>query len=75
MGCLKTATDAFGKVYNSTAEETERLKRLQQKLQRQKKGSNNRKKTLKLLHKEYEKNDNLKEQKAIRLVNDVLDTT
>ena len=34
MGCLKTATDAFGKVYNSTVEETERLKRLQRKLQR-----------------------------------------
>ena len=75
MGCLKTATDAYGRVYNSTVEETERLKRLQQKLQRQKKGSNNRKKTLKQLHREYERNDNLKEQKAIELVNEVLDTT
>jgi transposase len=75
MGCLKTATDAYGKVFNSAVEETERLRRLQQKLQRQKKGSNNRKKTLKQLHKEYERNDNLKEQKAIELVNEVLDTT
>jgi putative transposase len=75
MGCLKTATDAYDKVYNSTVEETERLKRLQRKLQRQKKGSNNRKNTLKQLHREYEKNDNLKEQKAIELVNEVLDTT
>lgn len=75
MGCLKTATDAYGKVYNSTVEETERLRQLQQKLQRQKKGSNNRKKTLKQLHKEYERNDNLKEQRAIELVNEVLDTT
>ena len=75
MGCLKTATDAYGKVFNSTVEETERLRRLQQKLQRQKKGSNNRKKTLKQLHKEYERNDNLKEQRAIELVNEVLDTT
>jgi transposase len=75
MGCLKTATDAYGRVYNSTIEETERLKRLQQKLQRQKKGSNNRKNTLKQLHREYERNDNLKEQKAIELVNEVLDTT
>ena len=75
MGCLKTATDAYGKVYNSTVEETERLKRLQRKLQRQKKGSNNRRKTLKQLHMEYERNDNLKEQHAIELVNEVLDTT
>ena len=75
MGCLKTATDAFGRVYNSTVEETERLKRLQRKLQRQKKGSNNWKRTLKQLHREYERNDNLKEQKAIELVNEVLDTT
>jgi putative transposase len=75
MGCLKTVTDAYGRVYNSTVEETERLKRLQRKLQRQKKGSNNRKNTLKQLHREYEKNDNLKEQKAIELVNEVLDTT
>ena len=75
MGCLKTATDAYGRVYNSTVEETERLKRLQQKLQRQKKGSNNRRKTLKQLHREYERNDNLKEQHAIELVNEVLDTT
>ena len=75
MGCLKTATDAYGRVYNSTVEETERLRQLQQKLQRQKKGSNNRRKTLKQLHKEYERNDNLKEQRAIELVNEVLDTT
>ena len=75
MGCLKTATDAYGRVYNSTVEETERLRRLQRKLQRQKKGSNNRKKTLKQLHKEYERNDNLKEQHAIELVNEVLDTS
>ena len=75
MGCLKTATDAYGRVYNSTVEETERLRRLQRRLQRQKKSSNNRKKTLKQLHREYERNDNLKEQKAIELVNEVLDTT
>ena len=75
MGCLKTATDAYGRVYNSTVEETERLRRLQRRLQRQKKGSNNRKNTLKQLHKEYKRNDNLKEQHAIELVNEVLDTT
>ena len=75
MGCLKTVTDAYGKVYNSTVEETERLRRLQRRLQRQKKGSNNRRKTLKQLHKKYERNDNLKEQYAIELVNEVLDTT
>ena len=75
MGCLNTATDAYGRVYNSTVEETERLRRLQRRLQRQKKGSNNRRNTLKQLHREYERNDNLKEQKAIELVNEVLDTT
>ena len=75
MGCLKTATDAYGRVYNSTVEETERLRRLQRRLQRQKKGSNNRRNTLKQLHREYERNDNLKEQHAIELVNEVLDTT
>ena len=35
MGCLKTATDAFGNVYNCQIEESERLKRLQRKSTRQ----------------------------------------
>ena len=35
MGCLKTATDAFGNEFNCQVEETERLKRLQRKSIRQ----------------------------------------
>ena len=35
MGCSKTATDAFGNVYNVQVEESERLKRLQRKSRRQ----------------------------------------
>ena len=35
MGCMKTATDAFGNVYNCQVEESERLKRLQRKSTRQ----------------------------------------
>ena len=35
LGCLKTATDAFGNVFDCQVEETERLKRLQRKSNRQ----------------------------------------
>ena len=35
MGCMKTATDAFGNVYNCQVGESERLKRLQKKSTRQ----------------------------------------
>ena len=87
MGCSKTATDAFGNVYNVQVEESERLKRLQRKSRRQliaagwdpKKGkqkkvprSNNWYKTQRLIHKEYARLDNRKDAAAIQLTNKVL---
>ena len=87
MGCLKTATDANGKVYNAQVEETERLKKLQKKYNRQLKAagwdrkkknrkniktSNNMYRTLNLIKREYEKLDNRKEHAAIEVCNTVL---
>jgi putative transposase len=87
MGCSKTATDAFGNVYNVQVEESERLKRLQRKSCRQlvaagwdpKKGkqkkvkrSNNWYKTQRLIHKEYARLDNRKDAAAIQMTNEVL---
>ena len=87
MGCGKTATDAFGNVYNIQVEESERLKRLQRKSRRQliaagwdpkkKKQkkvprSNNWYKTQSLIRKEYAKSNKRKDAAAIQLTNKVL---
>ena len=48
-----TLTLSNGEKYNISIEESERLKKLQVKLARQIKGSNNRYKTIKKLRKEY----------------------
>lgn len=87
LGCLKTATDANGKVYNAQVEETERLKKLQKKYNRQLKAagwdckkknrksvktSNNMYKTRNLIKREYEKLDNRKNNAAIEVCNEVL---
>jgi len=55
FGCSTTFTLSTGEKINVSVEETDRLKRLQRKLQRQKKGSNGRYKTKQLIRKEYEK--------------------
>jgi len=61
-------TLSTGEKINVSVEETDRLKRLQRKLQRQKKGSNSRYKTKLLIRKEYEKITRQKNEKANQLV-------
>lgn len=55
FGCSTAFTLSNGKKYNVYVKETERLKTLQRKLARQKKGSNNRYKTISKIKKEYQK--------------------
>lgn len=68
FGIKNHITDSNGNVYNCTIEESERLKRLQRKLSRQKKGSNNRYKTIQKIRKEYEKMSNKKKDAANKVV-------
>ena len=51
-----------------SVEESERLKKLQRKLFRRVKGSNNRRKTIKLIRREYQKLSNKKQDMANKLV-------
>lgn len=53
MGVSTSLTLSYGTKYDISIEESEKLKRLQVKLSRQKKGSNNRYKTIKRIRKEY----------------------
>ena len=72
MGIKNHITLSNGEKLNSTTEETERLKRLQRKLSRQKKGSNNRRKTIRLIQKEYQKTSNRKNDIANKVVSHIL---
>lgn len=66
---MKRSTVAINHTKNG---ETERLKRLQKQLARQKKGSNNRYKTKKLLQREYQKMTNRKTDAANKIVAELL---
>ena len=55
MGIKNHITLSNGEKFNSTIKETERLKHLQRKLSRCVKGSNNRRKIIRLIDKEYQK--------------------
>jgi len=55
MGCSTHFTLSTGKKISASVPETERLKLLQRKLARQKKGSKDRWKTVNLIRKEYQK--------------------
>jgi putative transposase len=72
FGIKNNLTLSNNKTINVFVEETERLKRLQQKLARQIKGSNNRYKTCIKIKKEYEKITNKKEDTANKIVNYLL---
>lgn len=72
MGVKTHLTLSNGVKYNVLIEETERLKRLQRKLSRQIKGSNNYNKTRYLMRKEYEKMSNKKNDAANKLIHDLL---
>ena len=68
LGCETTITLSTGEKINVIVEETERLKKLQAKLARQIKGSNNYKKTKYLIDKEYIHMSNRKDDIANKLV-------
>jgi putative transposase len=69
FGIRNNLTTSEAEVYNVRIEESERLKRLQQKFSRQTmKGSNNRHKTKLLIRKEYEKISNQKNDAANKII-------
>ena len=69
FGIKNNITTSEGEIFNISIEETEHLKRLQRKLSRQQKGSNNRYKTRLKLQKEYEKITNKKKDVVNKLCN------
>lgn len=74
FGIQDNLVTSEGKVYNVSIGESEHLKRLQRKLARQKKGSNNRYKTIQKLRKEYQKIGNKKKDQANKIVSKLLHT-
>ena len=72
MGLKTHITLSDGREVNARVKETKRLKRLQQKLARQVKGSNSRVKTLQLIQKEYQKVTNRKDDLANKVVHELL---
>jgi len=72
MGVSTTITLSDGNKYDISVGESEKLKRLQAKLARQKKGSNNRYKTIKKIRKEYVHISNKKNDISNKIVNRIL---
>lgn len=72
MGVATHVTVSNGEKLNSMVSETEPLKRLQRKLSRQVKGSNNYAKTVNRIRREYQKMDRRKDDFANKLVRDLL---
>ena len=72
MGIKTTLTTSDGVDYNCKVYHTSRLKKLQRKLSRQVKGSNNYSKTLNSIRAEHEKISNKKNDYANKVVHDLL---
>ena len=72
MGVSTTLTLSNGIKYNISIGESEKLKKLQAKLSKQKKGSNNRYKTIKKIRKEYNHINNKKNDIANKIVHSIL---
>ena len=68
FGIKTNITTSEGEKLDVSIEESERLKMLQRKLQRQTKGSNNRYKTIKKIRRQYLKLTNKKKDKANKIV-------
>ena len=64
-----------GRKFKVSFEVSDRLKQLQRKLSRQKKGSNNYLKTLKKISKEYQNTSNKKNELANKIVRELLDSS
>lgn len=73
LGISTHITTSEGQKISVLVEETERLKKLQRKMQKQKKNSNNRYKTRLKIQKEYEKMCNRKEDLANKIVHNLTD--
>lgn len=72
FGCSNTLTFSDGKKINVQIEESERLKKLQTKLNRhQQTRSNNRNKTIQKIRKEYQKISNKKKDKANKICSEL----
>jgi len=72
FGCQTSFSLSTGEKITAIVEETGRLKRLQRKLARQKKGSNNYNKTSLKIRKEHERITNKKDDKANKFVAELL---
>ena len=72
MGVSTSLTLSDGTKYDISIGESEKLKRLQVKLSRQKKGSNNRYKTIKRIRKEYIHINNKKNDISNKIVSNIL---
>jgi putative transposase len=72
MGIQTNITTSNGDKINVLIDETEHLKRLQQKFARQKKGSNGYRKTQKKINIEYQKISNRKNDAANKIVHEIL---
>ena len=71
FGIKTNITTSEGEKLDVSVEESERLKLLQRKLQRQTKGSNNRYKTIKSIRRQYLKLTNKKKDKANKIVHNL----
>lgn len=70
-----TVVTSDGRKFKSRFEVSDRLKQLQRKLSRQRKGSNNYLKTLKKINKEYQNTSNKKNDLANKIVRELLDSS
>ena len=68
FGIKTSITTSEGEKLDVLIEESDRLKRLQREMSRKVKGSNNRRKTVKLIQREYQKLSQRKEDKANKIV-------
>ena len=68
FGVKTNITTSEGEKLDVSVEESERLKKLQREMFRRVKGSNNRRKTIKLIQREYQKLSNRKQDKANKIV-------
>lgn len=68
FGIKTTITTSEGQKIDVSVEESERLKKLQKELFRRVEGSNNRYKTIKKIQREYQKQGNIKTDKANKVV-------
>lgn len=73
FGCKDNLTTSENQRFNCCIEETERLKKLQRKLMRQKKSSNNHNKTRLKIRQQYQKMSNRKNDAANKVVHELLE--